>query len=117
MENQFVPFELAVKLKKLGFDRPVLGWYNASKELSYENRYGALSLIDAPLWQQAFDWFRDKHNNPSSISHFGRFGFSFVINYSDNRDFEYRENYHRWNYEEARQACLEKLIELTELNN
>jgi hypothetical protein len=28
MKNQFIPHELSLELKKLGFDEPCLGYYN-----------------------------------------------------------------------------------------
>lgn len=66
MKDQFVPYKLAVKLKKLGFNEPALGCYiqNAygsdSKRVHYFAGYIENVNIDifisAPLWQQAFDW-------------------------------------------------------------
>lgn len=106
LEKEFVPYELAVKLKELG-------WYNASKQLSYENRYGALSYIDAPLWQQAFDWFRDNHSLIGNMvySYGNQHSYQIDSRFPDRTvaglEFWYKT------YEEARCACLEKLIEIT----
>ena len=36
MEKEFVPYELAVKLKELGFDDPCSGWYTPDKSLIKE---------------------------------------------------------------------------------
>src|SRR5690606_34285503 len=69
MEKQFVPYELSVKLKELGFDEECFGWYDFEtfKEANikwshcsnYDLNWSKLNCT-APLWQQAFDWFRDK---------------------------------------------------------
>lgn len=70
MEKEFVPYEMALKLKELGFDEKCIGAYfmtgnNNVKFPSvwYENstlKMGVKSCT-APLWQQAFDWFREEH--------------------------------------------------------
>ena len=66
MEKQFVTYEIALKLKELGFDEeccaiyrkdrlyPILGFekINSTKQ----------SVITAPLWQQVFDWLFSKLN-------------------------------------------------------
>lgn len=85
MEKEFVPYELALKLKELDFDEPCLAYYikkdlhiyshivefdgiNASKldvrnskiTENHRNFYGI--EVTAPLWQQAFDFMAFKHN-------------------------------------------------------
>ena len=86
MEKEFVPYELAVKLKALGFDEPCFGYY-VDGELRgvnlgieqlggiepYYQRFGFHTLsnhnIDnpnkivttSPTYSQAFRWFRDKN--------------------------------------------------------
>src|SRR6187402_1576414 len=68
MENQFIGYELSLKLKVLGFDQECLGVYdNGSKELLL-NDTRELSIKDlptiftlAPLYQQAFDFIREKY--------------------------------------------------------
>ena len=64
MKEQFVTYEIALKLKELGFDEECLGAY-----IPDENNYleiGGIfkeckSLIKAPLWQQAIDWLNSKN--------------------------------------------------------
>lgn len=66
MKDQFVPYELAVKLKELGFDEPCFGaWLRNPSILNFGN-YPSQEIANiesgilAPLWQQAFDWlFQD----------------------------------------------------------
>jgi hypothetical protein len=66
MEKEFVPYELALRMKQLGFDEPCFGYYGESQELIWKSGYAPWvnserSLVDmnfgsAPLFQQAFRW-------------------------------------------------------------
>lgn len=114
MNKQFVPFELSVKLKELGFDEPCFGGWDNNRKWNYHPDSDI--EVDAPLWQQAFDWFREKHGfdllwKPMS--------FAGVTQYYD---IEIHHPKYVWDkppkvtgktYEEVRLACLKKLIELT----
>lgn len=62
MDKQFVPYNLSVELKKLGFDEPVLAWYYGSypKQLTFENPYNYRNYEDAPLRQQAIRFLLNK---------------------------------------------------------
>lgn len=98
MEKQFIPYNLALKLKELGFNEPC---FKSSPELKY------------PLWQQAFDWFREKHNYNVEIS-YNSFSNNWLFTYYKTNEARInREVFYNFiNYEEAKQACLEKLIEI-----
>ena len=73
MENEFLPYELAVEMKSIGFDEPCLGYF-ASKDaktirLALWTHIGYVNanrldddLVTAPIYQQVFRWFREKHN-------------------------------------------------------
>ncbi len=118
MEKEFIPYELALGLKQLGFNEPCLGYSNTYFKgyiISYPIRGCVNSaLLDQevamPLWQQAFDWFREKHNLFIPIQRCkgtlinGLTEYSFTITDSP------------WDrvptYQKARQDCLEKLIEI-----
>jgi len=106
MEKEFVPYELALELKELGMD---LGWYNylnfydsSTKEFCF-----VMKDVPAPLYQQAFRWFREKYKL-----------YSFVFKFDEGFGYEtYKEgitqtNESFENYEEAELACLQKLIEI-----
>ena len=102
MKKEFVPYELAVKLKALGFDEECLSYY-FNKQLSFGSKTAYGEVVEAPLYQQAFRWFREKYN------------LHFPIAVSDGFWF-----FERWRigvyktYEEAELACLTKLIEIVE---
>ena len=65
MKDLFVTYEQALDLKELGFDEPCLGFYSTLYDLMIMKTNGVKSLFDseclAPLKQQVFKWFRDKH--------------------------------------------------------
>jgi hypothetical protein len=70
MKEQFVSYQIAKKLKELGFNEPCLGeWQNLKTGVNLvideEDRIFDVAVlgaeIKAPLRQQALDWLRDKH--------------------------------------------------------
>jgi hypothetical protein len=69
MNKEFVPYEEALALKKLGFDEPCLGaYFIAGKQLHIceyikDNKY----MILAPTFSQLFRWFREKYGLYSCI--------------------------------------------------
>ena len=125
MEKEFVPYELSVKLKELGFDEPCFGVWNSPKgkmevtlvymgnlHNGYINDKESFKIC-APLWQQAFDWFREKGLH-SWIYQSNRYSFHYTIL----KEGRYAKNgSDTIHYQEARQACLEKLIELITKND
>lgn len=66
MQKQFVTYEIALKLKELGFDEECLGWFWGKTPVLEIGRTTLDALINpailAPLWQQAIDWLREKHS-------------------------------------------------------
>jgi len=109
MEKEFVPYELALELKELGMD---LGWYNylnfydsSTKEFCF-----VMKDVPAPLYQQAFRWFREKYKvrfliESGMSSNWGEF-FKVIFPDGEQRGMSYTT------YEEAELACLQKLIEI-----
>lgn len=75
MKNLFVPYNIAKRLKDLGFDEPCLGFYSKKYDYSEkefdpklfisENEIETLMIrrivkdCSAPLWQQVTAWLRD----------------------------------------------------------
>lgn len=72
MKEQFCTYEIALKLKKLGFDEECFAHFRTDEyhDLMHncENCMDGDFIIEynldikAPLWQQAVDWFREKHD-------------------------------------------------------
>lgn len=122
LEKEFVPYELSVKLKELGFDEYCLAYFKygdfriPDSNESFINSKVKSFVVCAPLWQQAFDWFRIKHNllvYPVKYI-FWRFEIDLInpkLAETENLIFD-EGLVEKESYEEARQACLEKLITL-----
>lgn len=69
MNELFIPIELAKGLRTKGFNLPCIACYDGADMLStYSNVFepknynlGGATQTSAPLYQQVFDWFMDKH--------------------------------------------------------
>jgi hypothetical protein len=121
MQKEFITYEQALELKELGFDESCFGYYEPNGELDYiENHilkdfpYLAKNsewqdLVAAPLYQQAFRWFREKYNIISSTrTHFNEeFFYEIYVDVMNEITSDYYNT-----YEEAELACLNKLIEI-----
>lgn len=123
MIKEFVPYQESLELKELGFDEPCICMYN-----SYEHLKGVIvgsidgdyikkdkwdERLPAPLYQQAFHWFRQKYNLWNMI--YPRDGWNYTIQEIDNIPSVFGNSYHKTEmktYEEAELACLRKLIEI-----
>ena len=125
MNKEFIPYKQALALKKLGFDEPCFMTYlngKLDKEIFLFNHsirsHSTQEFVSAPLYQQAFRWFREKY---------GLFGAPNVISYEGGRYLwffdinsiilplgtDLGETYDYETYEEAELECLKKLIEIT----
>ena len=110
----FVPYELALELKQLGFDEPCLGYYIAntlfiSNDIVYNST--DIPVIKAPLYSQAFRWFRDKYDLYCYVEPYKDNQFDYVV-VSDLFGQEDCDGELLNTYEEAELACLKKLIEI-----
>lgn len=93
MKNQFVTYEIALKLKELGFNEECLAIYTHNNEHYTSGTFflhtphpftieeltpkvqdirESYVYILAPLWQQAIDWFRKEHEIIISIHYWGK---------------------------------------------
>jgi hypothetical protein len=119
MEKEFVPYELAVKLKSLEFNEPCFGHY-ANAELVYDshtNNEMQRFRYAAPTFSQVFRWFRDEHDIVSYINRFEDNTFDYECNSPKFKEVIDFEDGPFDTYEEAELACLEKLIEIVELKS
>lgn len=124
LEKDFIPYEQALDLKKLGFNRKTFASYNTvqgdkwilTPDLSGQGQFtGDGGPCVAPTFSQAFRWFREKHDlipnihsiytdeTHSEIEFWFWFG-----NYENDSDDEVFYG----TYEEAELECLKKLIEI-----
>lgn len=62
LQDQFVTYEIAKKMKELGFDEPCLGyWQGGDLVVHYPIVRLDHTMIYAPLWQQAIEWLYKVH--------------------------------------------------------
>jgi hypothetical protein len=130
INKEFVPYELALELKQLGFDEPCFGFYRSVLGkpevemiiLQTPPRFYHLVTIPehfdilAPTFSQAFRWFRENHNLRCQINYIGglinetTWWDIFIIGHYNTDPKEWEMKYQP--YEEAELACLKKLIEI-----
>lgn len=127
MEKEFVSYEQAVALKELGYkEKDYLNYYfKVYKEDAIQLWKGTNKLPDAsfpivpaPLKQQVFRWFREKYNMLANVYSNAS---GFLFEYHDtiggthryDSDITGPNDAGCWDtYEEAENACIDKLIEL-----
>jgi len=140
MTKEFVSYELALKLKQLGFVDECMAYYTISLtevehkedgttgpfgwkkgEVFFEKRFFKNNSqgidgsnenwleVGAPLFQQAFRWFREKYFTVGYIiPKNGKYTYHIISNNINLEMNSFKT------YEEAELACLDKLIEIIE---
>jgi len=128
MGNEFVTYEQALALKELGFDDMCFCYFDNEKELrtciglnNWSSHEGFPLFVSAPLKQQVFRWFRERYE--------------FLIIIRDIEIIASDKSGYRWKwvifkltddiyiaedksilgsltYEEAENACIDKLLEI-----
>ena len=123
MNKEFIPYEQALELKELGFDEQCLALYDLDGKITIEfvNWDNAINrkdnyLISAPLYQQAFRWFREKYNiecyvncywseeDSSKRAYYANYNYGSDVFFTIDKNFKSNE--------EAELECLKKLIEI-----
>jgi hypothetical protein len=116
MDKEFIKYEQALALKELGFGEECFDYYNPIEHKL--NIFGVVNSkldfskawIPAPLYQQAFRWFREKYRLYPIIDSF--VGVKGVVKFFYKLPM-YDETFDT--YEESESACLDKLIEIARL--
>ena len=134
ISKNFIPYDLALELKELGFDEECLALYqsnhnnkpfiNINNKINIEallsgkiKNEGIQYLIKAPLYQQAFRWFREKYMLSGEIYIFKNI-WNFDIEDINNSIQLYTSDITSYStYEEAELECLVKLIEIAKEQN
>lgn len=111
MKNEFVPYDIALVMKELGFDEPTICSYYKDDQGLYMGNPTHLDDVNAPLYQQAFRWFREKYKLHSTITSISQESWQWHIQKPGQKLGElYDEDF--YTYEEAKLECLKKLIEI-----
>ena len=141
MKSEFVPYELALRMKALGFDEPCFAYFLNSilqypaweKDYSYFNEMSDINPslkkrehVLAPTWQSAFRWFQ-KFRLFANVYYVTASGwkngvapedwkpcFNWVIKKPIGVIYSPKTHNLVYNEQEANRACLENLIEIVE---
>jgi hypothetical protein len=135
MRKEFIPYNLALALKELGFDEKSLAyWFNETPLnpegqclVYYQKPYDNTKITNgvireyswAPLYQQAFRWFREKYNLLGGV-YSNASGWAWEIHDNVGGTHRFASEYTGdclesgmfTSFEKAELACLEKLIEI-----
>jgi len=117
MGKEFIHYEQALALKELGFNETCLGCYLVDKTKNGDKPHFRLFNENvhcqalAPLYQQAFRWFREKYNLELLIGKDDAGQYYFSVKKSEMLFDE--DDYCFETYEDAELECLKKLIEIT----
>ena len=117
IEKEFAPYKPSLDMKSIGFDEPCLGYYVT---VEVPNPFLVTTKISdtqggyftfAPLYQQAFRFFRKKYGLHVIIDEEIR---PQIKDSNSKLLFEYTKDgkYAGFEYEEAELECLKKLIEI-----
>jgi len=141
MNKEFIPYEQALELKELGFGEKCLGFYYTDNQINnkdglydvrktfvidafqsmegdsdsyFVNTEDRVDYIAAPLYPQAFRWFREKYDLHAYVDSMrlttGETVYDYVITITDGEESDDGKNWRT--YEEAELACIIKLIEI-----
>lgn len=122
MDKEYLSYEQSLILQEFGFDEPCCGYYKTiNKEqilfLSEVNKnialeHGVIYKLKAPLFQQAFRFFREKYGLYQTVDRSKRSGW-FYYSPFEGEDVLSNGPYLKW--ELAEQALLERMIEFVKL--
>jgi hypothetical protein len=126
MKKEFVDYNLASRMKALGFDEPCFGYYYTlnGRDWKFAEKTEYLRLDDeinigpnfnilAPTYLQTFRWFRENYDMIHNIDRIFKDEFGYTITPGDNEPIN---GFCFNSYEEAELACIEKMIEIVESN-
>ena len=131
-KDKFVPYDLALRLKNIGFNEECFATYFTVGAWQIDCTEGALNLnnnvageytILAPLWQDAFDWLHDEHHLLAQISRIAQGSYHAIIQSTTDEYLELLREFDSicidevtdvYTYKDARLQTLTKMIEKVE---
>ena len=129
MTKEFIPYQQALQLKELGFDEPCWAWWHiedCDTRFCYSEQRSPIinsretEIVGLPTYSQVFRWFREKDYyseiRVGCTQIDGGIGYEWWV-WKPNGIEEWSiqmpgEEWSYETYEEAEQACLDKLIEI-----
>lgn len=129
MKKEFAPYELALRLNKLGFDEPCFGTWDRPDKLWLGIVNGSLDIpediILSPTFSKAFRWLRENYEYEYQITRIVTGSYHALI--QSNTD-EYLDNLRElvpgicldevvdvYTYDDAELECLTKMVGLAEI--
>ena len=132
MEKQFIPYEQALELKKLGFNEPCFAFYGLSRDdyktirlsifqnlkTDYLSDLHHLDVTcDAQTFSQAFRFFREKYMLSGEIYIFKNIWNFDIEDIKNSMQLYTSDITSYYTYEDAELACIRKLIEIAKEQN
>lgn len=124
-KEDFIPYEQAMQMHDLGYDDNAYYYYHLCNTPELKDIYMAdwflhtalafnsgCPTIPAPLYQEAFRWFRQKHHLTSVINCPTEYTAFWMINDYDNHAAKYSCVHN--SYENAQQSSLKTMIEIVQ---
>ena len=122
LQKDFLHYELALKMKQLGFDEPCMYYvdeqnnsfiYNFQTHPDEFIEWCGVKVISTPTYSQSFKFFREKYQLHSTITSISQESWQWHITKpGESLGKMYQEDF--YTYEEAEQDCLVKLIDIIE---
>lgn len=116
MVKEFIPYDLAVAMKRIGFNEECLATF-AGEEFDMAMQIPSDDYFTAaPLFQQAFRWFRERKylGEVLPIDSWGSWSYRVTLEDWMSPFFIAATGDEYTSYEEAQIKCLKKLIEIYE---
>ena len=132
MNEQFIPYEQALELKKLGFNEPCFAFYGLSRDdyktirlsifqnlkTDYLSDLHHLDVTcDAQTFSQAFRFFREKYMLSGEIYIFKNIWNFDIEDIKNSMQLYTSDITSYYTYEDAELACIRKLIEIAKEQN
>lgn len=120
MEREFLNYEQSLAVKELDFEEGCIDYYfkvykeNVIQLWKRANKLPDVSfpIVNAPLKQQAFRFFREKYGIEGVVQYFTGGYYCYAINDMKDTEKSNRLFTEFETYEEAEEACINKLIEI-----
>lgn len=114
MKKEFINYNQALALKELGFDEDCLMYIDDEEDLINDDTAEWIGAVKAPLKQQVFRWFRERHDLWFRPDY-----------YDEMREYDYQGSIHQLGrhsslitlgncktVEELEAKCIDELIEI-----
>jgi hypothetical protein len=123
-DKDFAPYQPSLDMKELGFDEECLAihsFVDGELNFMYVNTFHSNDDVNeksaaAPLYQQAFRWFREKYGLWQIVPQNTDIDWTYdILPINGIHDYSLIDVFET--YEEAELECLKKLIEIVKNNN